>query len=165
MYYEKIFRIFQKKKVAYLIAGGMAVNLYGVPRFTKDLDILINPDKANLKQLQAALQELGYRPKIPVTIKQFLNPENWKIWNKEKGMIAFNLYNPKIPYEEIDILIHSPISYQQAQKRKFSLRVGSLRLFLVSINDLIKMKQSAGRGQDLSDIQALRKVKKMRSAL
>jgi DNA polymerase II small subunit/DNA polymerase delta subunit B len=38
--FEKIFRSLNKAKVRYLVVGGVAVNIYGYPRFTGDLDIL-----------------------------------------------------------------------------------------------------------------------------
>ncbi|OGW81245.1 MAG: hypothetical protein A2Z83_00895 [Omnitrophica bacterium GWA2_52_8] len=77
MFYERIFKKLQKEKVRYLVAGGMAVNLYGVPRMTNDLDILIDPSDANIKRLKKAIKTLGYRPKIPVALDDFLKPENW----------------------------------------------------------------------------------------
>ncbi len=78
MYYESVFQVFQETKVKYLIAGGMAVNLYGVPRFTKDLDILIDRSEKNLKCLNKALSSLGFRPKVPVSLDDFLKPINWE---------------------------------------------------------------------------------------
>ena len=162
MYYESVFRTFQREKVSYLIAGGMAVNLYGVPRFTKDLDILIDPSEGNLKRLGKALKFLGYKPKVPVSFKEFLNPANWTKWKREKGMIAFNLYHPKKAYEEIDLLVNVPLSFSKAKKNSETLRAGNLRLYLVSLDDLIRMKRNSKRQQDLADIEALKKVKKAR---
>lgn len=162
MYYEKVFRTLQKNKVRYLIAGGMAVNLYGIPRFTRDLDLLVELSPANLKRLRTALTSLGFRPRIAVSLDDFLNPQNWDQWYKEKGMTALNLYNPRAPYEEIDILHHLPVGYEKAKKKEFLLKVGSLTLRLVSLDDLIRMKKSSGREQDLADIEALRKLRKMR---
>jgi len=160
MYYEQVFKVFQDQNVAYLIAGGMAVNLHGVPRFTKDLDILVDTTPSNLKRLGAALKQLGYRPRVPVTMEEFLNPVNWPKWKKEKGMIAFTLHRPAVPYEEIDVLINSPVPYGIARKGRVKLKVGALSVQLISIDDLIRMKRKAGRAQDLSDIVALKKVKK-----
>lgn len=162
MYYEKIFKKFQAKKVDYLIAGGMAVNLYGIPRFTKDLDILIDSKPKNLIRLEAALKSLGYRPKIPVSLKEFLNPDNWARWGKEKGMTACALYHPKSHIEQIDLLINTPISYDIAKRHYKTIKVGDLRLTLVSIEDLIRMKRHAGRQQDIADIDALQRLKKQR---
>ena len=74
MYYERVFKMFQEKRVKYIIAGGMAVNLHGVPRFTKDLDILIDSSPSNLKNLKRALETLGFRPRVPVSLSAFLTP-------------------------------------------------------------------------------------------
>ena len=41
MFYEKIFRQFKLEDIHYLVVGGIAVNLYGVPRATQDLDLMI----------------------------------------------------------------------------------------------------------------------------
>ncbi len=161
MYYEAIFKTLSAHKVDYLIAGGMAVNLYGVPRFTKDLDIMVEPSPGNLERLRRALVSLNYKPKIPVSLEAFLYPRNWEKWKKEKGMVAFSLHRQDSPFEEIDLLIDVPVRYPDAKKRETILRAGSLRLHLVSINDLITMKKKAGRQQDLSDIEALNKVKRL----
>lgn len=160
MYYELVLKTLNRKKVKYLIAGGMAVNLHGIPRFTKDLDILIDQSTANLAALTKALKQLGFKPKVPVQVEQFLEPANWPRWKKEKGMIALNFYNPRNPYEEIDLLIYTPISYQEAKKRKMTLSAGSLKFGVVSVQDLIRMKKMAGREQDRADIASLRKLLK-----
>lgn len=160
MYYESVFKVFQKTKVKYLIAGGMAVNLYGVPRFTKDLDILIDFSQENLKRLKRALSLLGFRPKVPVSIDEFLKPVNWRKWKREKGMIALNLYHPHKPYEEIDLLVNIPLSYTHAKRNAKFIRAGNLRLYLIGLDDLIRLKKRAKRAQDLDDIHALKKVKK-----
>ncbi len=40
-YFEDVFRALNKAKVRYLVVGGVAVNIYGHPRFTGDIDILL----------------------------------------------------------------------------------------------------------------------------
>ena len=42
-----VFASFQRNDVKYLVSGGIAAVLYGVPRATFDLDILIEPTKVN----------------------------------------------------------------------------------------------------------------------
>ena len=162
MYYEKVFKTLEKFKVKYFVGGGLAVNLYGVPRFTKDIDILVDTSSDNLNRLKKAFRALGYRPRIPVSMEDFLNPENWRKWKHEKGMIALNLYHPKEPYQEIDLLVNAPLSYKDVEKRGVCLRSGSLTVNLISVTDLIKMKKAARRMQDKSDIVALRKSMRLR---
>lgn len=56
---EAIFEALRKHGVEYLTIGGVAVQAYGHPRTTQDLDLLVAPDQANLERLAAALRELG----------------------------------------------------------------------------------------------------------
>lgn len=162
MDYERVFKIFQRCKVKYLIAGGIAVNLYGVPRFTKDLDILVETSAENLMFLKKAIQKLGFRPRMPVSLDEFLNPSNWKKWYREKGCLALNLFNPRDPYEGIDILAHTRVTFKSAHLHHQTVSLGPLKLHLVSIDDLIKMKKDANRAQDQADIISLKKVKRLR---
>lgn len=45
MYYELVFRNLNKKKVRYVVIGGIAVNLHGIPRATADLDLMVDLEK------------------------------------------------------------------------------------------------------------------------
>ena len=162
MFYEKVFKTFKAFKVKYLLGGGLAVNLHGVPRFTKDIDILIDLSTSNLNRLRKALEKLNYKPKIPVTMNEFLKPENWKKWKREKGMLSLSLYNPENPFEELDLLVNVDLKFESASKRKMSLKSSNFEVDVVGIDDLIKMKIKAGRAQDKSDVIALRKVKKVK---
>ena len=52
---KDVFRSFQKHDVKYVVIGGIAAVLYGVPRATFELDILIQPDPDNARRLLDAL--------------------------------------------------------------------------------------------------------------
>ena len=45
MYYFDVLGELYRKKIRYLVVGGLAINLYGVPRVTQDIDIIVAPDK------------------------------------------------------------------------------------------------------------------------
>jgi hypothetical protein len=161
LYYERIFTAFQKHKLRYILAGGMAVNLHGVPRFTKDVDILIDISPQNLKRLRRVIKSLGLKPRMPVRLDEFLDPAKWAVWKKEKNLRALNLYNPKDPYEGLDILWDVGMTYEQAREDRKMVAVGALKIFLVSVPNLIRMKKTAGREQDRADIESLRKLQKI----
>ena len=57
---QTVFASFQRNDVKYLVIGGIAAVLYGVPRATFDLDILIEPTNENAQKLLDALSELGF---------------------------------------------------------------------------------------------------------
>ena len=54
---QDVFASFEKHKVRYLVIGGIAAILYGVPRATFDLDILIEASPKNAQKLLDAMTE------------------------------------------------------------------------------------------------------------
>ena len=60
----------------YVVVGEIALNLHGVPRATADLDITVAIDEKNLEKLFGVMEELGFKPRIPVSSHEFANPAN-----------------------------------------------------------------------------------------
>ena len=162
MFYEEVFRELNKKKVKYVVAGGIAVNLHGVPRVTEDLDLIIYLAKENVDKFAKAMETLGYKPKIPVKIEDFGVEKNREGWIKNKGMIVFSLWNKDIPYRIIDVFVKDPIDFKELYRDKINISAGMFKIPVVSIEHLIRLKQMAGRKQDISDIVSLKKAKKLR---
>ena len=69
--YLGIFKEFNKKKIKYIVCGGIAVNLLGIPRMTYDLDLLLKLEDKNLNKFVKLMKRLGYKAKIPVDIGDF----------------------------------------------------------------------------------------------
>ena len=65
MYYFDELGEFYRQKVDYLLVGGLAVNLYGIPRVTHDIDILISFERKNVEKLMEILKRLDYVPRVP----------------------------------------------------------------------------------------------------
>ena len=57
---EEIFKKLNENNIKYLVVGGLASILYGVPRTTADIDITVMPTKNNLKKIITSLKELGF---------------------------------------------------------------------------------------------------------
>lgn len=155
--YLGIFRELNKKKIKYIVAGGIAVNLYGIPRATYDIDLLLKMEDNNLQKFLGLLKKWGFKPKVPVEMMEFAVKERREGWIKEKNMKAFNLYNDKWAISEIDILIDTPVDYNQALKSVVYKKSDDVIIPTISIDDLIKMKSESKRAQDLSDIEHLKK--------
>src|SRR5512139_3037499 len=56
----RVCRLLNRRRVRYLIAGGVAANLHGSVRATRDVDILVPRDLRNTERLLLALSELPY---------------------------------------------------------------------------------------------------------
>ena len=48
MEYLELFSKLEQFKVRYLICGGLAVNIYGIPRMTADIDLLLDFTEKNV---------------------------------------------------------------------------------------------------------------------
>jgi len=156
--FDTIFAVLQTTGVRYVVVGGVAVNLHGFQRFTKDIDLVIElaPDPA-LKALQA-LEGIGYKPNVPVKVADFADPAIREGWIRDKGMMVFQMYSDQSRMS-IDIFVRYPLDFDALwdQSTKIDLQGTSLRI--ASIDHLILMKREASRPQDLLDIGQLEKIK------
>ena len=160
MFYFDILERFYQDKIKYLIVGGLAVNLHGVPRVTQDIDIIIATDKDNILKINKILKELNYVPRLPVNPDDMADNETLKEWTEERNMKAFSFYNKKENYKVIDIVLVHPLDFEISYKNKKVKEAAGVEIFIASIQDIITMKKASGRGQDLSDIAMLEKVKR-----
>jgi hypothetical protein len=158
--FDPIFATLQATGVRYVVVGGVAVNLHGYQRFTKDIDLVIEliPDQA-LKALEA-LQTLGYKPNLPVKLSDFADPTIREGWVRDKGMMVFQMYSNQTRMS-IDIFVQYPVDFEElwSQGTKIDLPETSLRI--ASIDHLVLMKRQAGRAQDLLDVEKLEKLKQI----
>lgn len=157
--YEEILRDFSKERVRYILVGGIALNLLGYMRATMDLDLLVEMSDENLKKIVKIMKKRGYVVRQPVDPMGIAEEKTRRSWIREKHMKAFNFYKDK-ELKEVDLIIESPVTFEQAVKKVERIRVGDLTLPVISINHLIKMKQKAGRPDDLRDVEVLLEMEK-----
>jgi hypothetical protein len=157
MDYLGIFGEFNRRKIKYIVVGGIAVNLLDIPRVTYDVDILLEMSSKNIKKYISLLKSWSFKPKIPVDMMDFADRKKRMKWIKEKNMKAFNLYNSKWAISEIDVLIDAPVDYEKAKKNVVYKIARGIKIPVISVKDLIKMKKNTNRLQDESDIRYLRK--------
>ena len=160
--YEEILREFQKQKVKYVLVGGIAFNLLGGYRNTLDMDILVEMTDKNLFKVVSILKKAGYHVKQPVDPFMIANKNTREDWIKHKHMKALNFYKGERTYEEVDILINSPVDFKEASKDATKMKVGGLSLQVISARKLLKMKKGTGRDKDLRDVQDLKLLKNLK---
>ncbi|MCP5139885.1 MAG: hypothetical protein H6979_08510 [Chromatiales bacterium] len=155
--FEAIARALQEASVRYLVAGGLAVNAHGYLRFTKDVDLVVQLDPANVQLALGALATLGYRPAIPVAAEQFADPAQREAWARDKGMQVFQLWSDQHRETPIDIFVNEPFAFDPEYGAALvkPLRA-DLPVRFVSIATLIRMKQLADRPQDRLDVEHLK---------
>ena len=160
MYYFELLEQLFNKQVRYLIVGGLAVNLHGVPRVTQDVDLIISMDQDNILKTISILEGLGYKPRLPVDPNDLTDPEKVRDWVENRNMKAFSFFQPEEQYKVVDIVIVHPLDFEESYNNKLVKTVKDIEIYLPSLEDLIKTKESSGREQDLSDVEMLRKVEK-----
>jgi len=156
--FQTIFKELNKLGIDYLVIGGLAVNFHGVPRMTYDIDLMVLLEPENVIKLVTKLTQWGYKPKIPIDPRDLADETKRNSWVYEKGMKALNFYSETLPIGEIDILIETPIPYEELKSRAIKVELQDEKIPTVSIHDLIELKLRAGRKQDLADVEHLKIV-------
>lgn len=142
---------FHNHGVEYLIVGGWAVSIHAQPRATKDMDILIDPEPANIEALYKALVHFG-APLKNADKGQFLEPGTFfRVGTPPCQVDIF----PEIPGVEFEACWANRLQVPLDLKDPFSAN-------FISANDLIAAKVAAGREQDLADVQAIRRARQQK---
>jgi len=144
--FKDFVRFLNSNDVEYLLIGGWAVSIYGNPRLTKDIDFLISSKDENIDKLKKALEEFGAPP---------IDIEGFK---KDKDSFLRMGVSPI----QIDVLKEaSGIIMEECYKRKNIINIDNIKINIISINDLIINKRTAGRDQDIADANKLEKLMKV----
>lgn len=158
MFYLDLFRCLHEHHVRYLLVGGLAMNLHGVPRMTMDVDIVLAMDDPNLDTFLACARKLGLKPQAPISLESLKDSAQRKEWIELKHMIAFALNAPGSTGATVDVLIHHPLDMKAAIAAAVMRKVGDVPVTLCSIQDMITLKQGTGRKQDEADIEHLLRI-------
>jgi hypothetical protein len=135
-----VFESFQKHDVKYLVIGGIAATLYGVPRATFDLDILIEPTPNNSQRLLDSLLEAGLGTASLTDVQELLSNEItvFKDWLR------------------IDVQTSTPgLNFSEAWAQRETMSFQGQIFYVISKKDLIASKRASGREVDLEDIRLL----------
>lgn len=135
-----VFSSLQRHEVHYVVIGGIAVVLHGVPRATFDLDILIDANMDNARRLLAALEEAGLGTAVMITAAELLANE-------------VTIFNDRV---RIDVQTKTPgLDFDTAWSRRVVMTVQSQEFYVVALEDLLASKRAAGRPKDLEDLRLL----------
>jgi len=160
---EAVVRALDAARVRYLIVGGVAVVAHGFVRFTADLDLVLDPDRTALERAVGALAALDYRPRAPVAFEEFADPARRAEWARDKGLTVFSVFSPRHGATEIDLFVEPPFEFEPAYARAVHLETApGVTATFVGLDDLIAMKRSAGRPQDLQDAARLEALREER---
>lgn len=159
MNYSFLFDKLSEHKVHYVICGGVAVNLHGIPRMTADIDIILDLNSANIQNFKKAADDLKYKLSVPLSLDELTDEKRRTDIVKDKNLIALSFYNYDKNYLALDVLIDFPILFADLWEEKEIRKNNGTEIFLVSLNHLIKLKEYSNRIQDQQDVYFLSKMK------
>lgn len=144
--------------VDFVIVGGVAAALHGNPRVTFDLDVVPRLTPDSWSAAVDLLWSIGARPRIPEPLERIRDVHQVRRWRHEKSMLALNFRTPD-GATELDFLVSESDRFEELHQRAVKITVDGRTFFVASIDDLIAMKEQAGRPQDLLDVAQLRDIK------
>ena len=128
-------------RVRFLIVGAHALAANGRPRATQDLDVLVEPTRANAKRLGAALAEFGF-PQLAQEADRFAEEDRMATLGREPL--------------RIDIMTSiTGVSFREAWKSRLRLHIAGQEVCFLGREALVKNKRASGRIKDLLDIALL----------
>lgn len=136
-----VFASFESHDVRYVVIGGIAAILHGVPRATFDLDILIDPAPDNARRLLEALTESGMGTASLTTPEEILAN-------------VITVFQDRL---RIDVQTSTPgTTFPQAWERRERMTYQGQTFNVLCRDDLIASKLAAGRNVDIEDVRLLR---------
>ena len=150
---EKDFKEFlvllNKYKVKYCVVGAFAFSVHARPRYTKDIDILIESSVENARRIINVLEKFGFKS-LSLTEKDFC---------KKNQCIQLG-YEPV----RIDLLTSlGGLNFNQIWKNRVKENYGDVSVNFIGLKELIKAKKVANRKQDLADLEVLLDIKKRKT--
>lgn len=135
--FRDLLAAFGARQVRYLLIGGYAVAFHAKPRFTKDLDLWVEPTEENLARAVAALSDFGAPPQALEDL----------VSSRDDEIIWFG-----VPPARVDLLKRVPgVAFGVAYARRVEATWEDVGVAVIGRDDLIRAKEAAGRPQDLLD--------------
>jgi hypothetical protein len=153
---REILRRLTSAGVDFVVIGGIAILLLGYPRMTRDLDIVFAYDDENLNALGRVLVDLEARLRGVEYDADFV-PDKRTL----KGIELLTL-DTSAGWFDVHRLPAGVPSYARLRANAERLTLEGFSVLVASPDDLIAMKEAAGRPQDRIDIAALETIKRLR---
>jgi predicted nucleotidyltransferase len=142
-HFEDILHMLEKHAVRYLIIGGLAFIYHAKPRYTKDIDLWIDPAAENVYRANKALAEFG-------------SPHLLEYQNR------LEILQLGVAPDRIDLLRNIPgVQFKTAWKNRIRGQYGRIEANWISLNDLIRIKRRIDHPRHQEDVRVLREVTKM----
>jgi hypothetical protein len=146
-----LLRVLLRHEVDFLIVGGVAAQLEGVPILTLDLDVLYDKAPENLDRLLAALRELKAHYRDPAG--RHIEPDREKLATMRMHLLLTDL-------GALDVLaaIGAGLTYQDLRGRTVTYDLAGARVRVLELAAVILTKEQANRDKDRAALPILRQT-------
>ena len=139
--FRELLELFNHHQVDYVIVGGYALAFHGAPRYTGDIDLLVNPTSENSSRIFTALVKFGFGS-VGLSAEDFQKPNQ--------------IVQLGVPPVRVDIITSiSGVATDEVLACSVPGKYGDLQVKYIGRDQLIMNKRSSGRKKDLSDLEAL----------
>jgi predicted nucleotidyltransferase len=143
---EDLLKSLKEHKVRFVVIGATAFPVHGYSRATLDIDLFIEPTQANARRTHEALKSFGYDVS-DITLDDLLT---------KKVLIRQYLVETDIhPFVK-------GVSFGRVWTNRVKAKLGGVFVWFASLDDLIRMKQAAGRPKDAEDLKFLRRLRQIK---
>jgi len=145
------------ERVEFLVIGGVAVGFHGFVRATKDVDIVPAPDPENLERLARLLKRLDARVEGADEFEEGELPDPL-----DPGALGLGgnwVLSTRLGRFDIMQWIGDEALWEKLAPAALDTEVDGLRIKVVGYEDLVALKEMAGRPEDLTDLQRLRQAR------
>lgn len=142
--FEDLLAALSQHRVRYLIIGGLAFIYHAKPRYTKDLDVWIDPDPDNIERANAALAEFGSPHLLSLEERQ-------------------EILQLGLPPNRIDLLRETGgITFEEAWRHREDAPYGAVTAHWIGLDALIAVKRQIDHPRHQEDVRVLEAVKRRR---
>jgi hypothetical protein len=143
--------------VDFLVIGGVAVGFHGYVRATKDVDVVPAPGAGNLKRLANVLRKLDAEIE---GAQEFEDEELPDPLDPDALALGGNwVLRTRLGQFDVMQWIGDEALWARLEPGAIATEIGGLSVKVVSYEDLVALKQQAGRPEDLTDLQRLRRAR------
>lgn len=143
---ESPLSLLRDRAVEFVVIGAQAFPVHGFSRTTLDIDLFIRPERPNAERTWEALREFGYDV-TDLTVDDLLTKEV--------------LIREYIVATDIHPFV-AGVTFDEVWAGRVENLYGETPVCVASLDDLIRMKEAAGRPEDLEDLKALRELRARR---
>ncbi|MBU4590709.1 MAG: nucleotidyltransferase family protein [Candidatus Omnitrophica bacterium] len=144
----KILKPLTAGKIPFVIVGGAAIALHGIPRTTLDIDIVVPAESGTVNKLFSIIGKAGFFSSDKYIAGIMDRPDlligQWITLQDKNG------------YELVDVFFENSKEFKALLKRSEKVKGAKFNFYIASLRDLEKMKKISGRPIDLADIVLIR---------